>query len=64
MIGRRVLVVTNDGSPASGHYDGVLQKQDATGVVVSPYGSLPEQARNVFVPMHRIKEILDKGRAP
>lgn len=64
MVGHRVLIVTNDGFPSSGHYDGVLHRLDASGAVIWPYHQMPEQAANVFIPMRRIKEIRDQGRAP
>lgn len=62
MIGHRVIIVTLDGFPAAGQYDGVLHKLDAAGATIWRFGQMPEQEGNLFVPMNRIKEILDKGR--
>ena len=64
MIGHRVRVITNDGSPASGAIEGNLNKLDAAGAIIWRTNVMPEAQGNVFVPMHRIREIVDLGRAP
>lgn len=44
-------------------YQGVLDRLDALGAVVIPQ-SYGKRIEPVFVPMHRIKEIVDHGRRP
>jgi hypothetical protein len=43
---------------------GVLHKCDAAGVIVYMTEGLPEMQGNLFIPMARIIEIVDLGRAP
>ena len=58
MIGNRVRVVRE----SADNIEGVLLKCDDTGVIVHKcYGFDDER---VFVPMVRITEIIDLGRAP
>lgn len=66
MIGNRVRVITNanDGFPSSGSIEGVLHKLDTAGAIVHRCYGMPEQQGNLFVPMWRIREIVDLGRAP
>ncbi len=64
MIGNRVRVITNDGFPASGAVEGNLKRVDAAGAVVWRTDGMPEAQGNLFIPMHRIREIVDLGRAP
>lgn len=62
MIGNNVRVLFTDEPTA--WLDGELRKLDPTGATIwrpGTYG-LPETQGNVFVPMHRIKEIIDQGR--
>lgn len=63
MNGNRVRVITNDGYPGSGAVTGVLHKLDAAGAIVYRECSLPEGQGNVFIPAHRIREIVDLGRS-
>ena len=64
MIGNRVRVLTNDGFPSSGAVEGILHKLDAAGAIVWNLSAMPEQRANLFIPMLRIREIVDLGRAP
>jgi len=64
MIGNHVRVLTNDGFPSSGAVEGNLHKLDVAGATVWRTNVMPEAQGNVFIPMHRIKEIVDLGRAP
>ena len=64
MVGHRVILMTNDGYPSAGHYDGVLHKLDATGATIFISTGFARDDKTLFVPMPRIKEIQDKGRAP
>lgn len=64
MIGNRVRVITSDGYPASGAVEGNLNKLDAAGAIIWRTNVMPEAQGNIFVPMHRIREIVDLGRAP
>jgi hypothetical protein len=64
MIGNRVRVITNDGFPSSGAVEGNLHKLDAAGAVVWRTNVMPEAQGNLFIPMCRIREIVDLGRAP
>lgn len=61
MLGHDVTIFVLDDPVAK--YEGTLDKLDATGAVVIPntYGRRVEP---VFVPMHRIKEIRDRGYRP
>lgn len=60
MIGHRVRIVYADAQYST---TGTLHKLDAAGALIWREGTLPEQQGTIFVPMHRIKEILDLGRA-
>jgi hypothetical protein len=62
MIGTRVRVLTNDGWPSSGAVEGVLHKLDAAGATVYRTDVMPESQGNLFIPMQRIREIVDLGR--
>ena len=61
MIGNRVIVRV-EGRAAT--IDGVLHRLDQTGVTIQPYGGMPEQSRPIFIPMARVIEVIDMGRAP
>jgi hypothetical protein len=63
MVGNRVRVVTSAISPATGSVTGVLKRLDAAGVTLWRDDILPEQQHNVFIPMHRVENIVDLGRA-
>jgi hypothetical protein len=63
MIGNLVRIITSDGYPSSGSVEGTLHKLDVTGAIIWRRGTMPEQQGNIFVPMHRIREIVDLGRA-
>lgn len=60
MLGHDVTVFVLDDPAAK--YDGTLDRLDEKGAVVVPttYG----QSEPVFIPMHRIKEIRDRGYRP
>jgi len=62
MIGNRVRVLTNDGFPSSGSVEGVLHKLDQSGAIVYRQDVMPEAQGNIFIPMRRIREIVDLGR--
>lgn len=62
MIGNQVRVITNDGYPSSGAINGELRKLDAAGATI--YRNQGLDNGNVFIPMQRIREILDMGRRP
>lgn len=64
MIGNRVRVLTNDGFPSSGAVEGILHKLDSAGAVVYRTSGAPEAQGNLFIPMYRVREIVDLGRAP
>ncbi len=64
MIGNYVRVITNDGFPASGSIEGELRKLDGAGAVVYRHDVMPEARGNLFIPMGRIREIVDLGRRP
>jgi hypothetical protein len=60
MIGNRVRVIL-----VSSVVTGILHKLDQTGAMVyREHELLPEARGLVFLPMHRIIEIIDLGRAP
>lgn len=61
MIGNRVRLITNDGSPASGAVTGILHKLDEAGAIIWREA---DHSATVFIPMLRIREIIDLGRAP
>lgn len=60
MIGNRVRLLLND-EPRE--VTGVLHRLDQGGAAVYREHSLPEGQGTSFFPMHRIKEIVDLGRA-
>lgn len=60
MIGNRVRVILTDGMQVVG----TLHKLDQAGAIVWREHSLPEGQGNSFIPMHRVFEIIDLGRAP
>jgi hypothetical protein len=60
MIGNHVRVIRENETPVQG----VLHKCDAAGVIVYMTEGLPEMQGNLFIPMARIIEIVDLGRAP
>jgi hypothetical protein len=62
MIGNRVRLLTSDGYPTSGAIEGILHKLDEAGATIYRMGAMPEAQGNLFVPMHRIREIVDLGR--
>lgn len=64
MIGNRVRILTNDGFPSSGAVEGVLHKLDTAGAIIWRHDVMPEAQGNLFVPMRRIREIVDLGRMP
>jgi hypothetical protein len=61
MIGNRVRVIRE---APEGSVDGILHKLDPAGVRLYRESSLPEGRGMVFIPMQRIVEIVDLGRAP
>jgi hypothetical protein len=65
MIGNRVrLILTSAVGVRMTDIVGTLHKLDTTGAVVWRENVTPEAQGNVFIPMHRIHEIVDLGRAP
>lgn len=63
MIGHRVKIVLVEEPPVSRQIVGVLHRLDGLGATVwRELHALPEQECFVFVPTHRIAEILDLGR--
>lgn len=64
MIGNRVRVITNDGFPSSGSVEGTLHKLDAAGAIVFRQDVMLEDQGNLFIPLQRIREIVDLGRMP
>jgi hypothetical protein len=73
--GPRMPVTRHDGGAMIGNYvrvirehenavQGVLKTCDGAGVVVYRTEGLPEMQGNLFIPMGRIVEIVDLGRAP
>lgn len=64
MLGNHVRVLTNDGFPSSGAIEGILHKLDAAGAVIFRTDTMPEAQGNLFIPMRRIREIVDLGRMP
>jgi hypothetical protein len=59
MIGNQVRVLLTDTNNDIG---GVLKELDSAGATVYRTDGLPDQNRNLFIPMSRIKEIQDYGR--
>jgi hypothetical protein len=64
MIGNRIRIITNDGFPTNGSVEGVLHKLDAAGALVFRTDVMPEAQGAIFIPMYRIREIVDLGRRP
>lgn len=68
MIGHRVriiLVPVDLDHPARwNEITGTLHKLDQAGAIIWREHSLPEGQGNAFIPIHRIVEIIDLGRAP
>lgn len=60
MIGHRVRVILEGGREITG----TLRESIVPGVTVWREHPLPEGQGAVFIPMHRIHEIIDLGRAP
>lgn len=60
MVGNRVRVVLIDCNTVTG----TLHRLETAGVIIWRDSSLPEGQGNSFIPMHRIREIVDLGRAP
>ncbi|MGD9883385.1 MAG: hypothetical protein AB7F22_28925 [Reyranella sp.] len=66
MIGHRVRLILwdeIDGSSAKRLITGTLHRLDQAGAVIWRENHLPEGQGNTFIPMHRIHEIVDLGRA-
>lgn len=64
MIGNRVKIITAPvGEGPQGMVTGTLKRLDVYGAVIWRESSLPEQECDVFMPMRRIIEIIDLGRA-
>lgn len=61
MLGHDVTVLVSDDPAAK--YEGTLDRLDEKGAVVLPY-SYGRPAEPVFIPMHRIKEVRDRGYRP
>lgn len=61
MVGNRVRIVQSSSS-----VEGVLKNLDAAGAIISIEieGIMPELLWHRFIPMNRIVEIVDLGRAP
>lgn len=69
MIGHRVRLVTQYTNADSRIFEreeitGICHSLDRGGVSLWRDDGMPEQSHGVFVPMHRIHEIIDLGRAP
>jgi hypothetical protein len=60
MQGNRVRMILLDGNSVTG----ILHKLDVAGAVVYRDQGIPEAHGTVFLPMHRIQELVDLGRAP
>jgi hypothetical protein len=63
VIGNRVEIVVYESEEAT-LITGTLHQLDSLGAVIWRENAMPEQQCNVFIPMHRIHEIVDLGRAP
>jgi sortase (surface protein transpeptidase) len=59
MIGNRVRLITTEGPTIMG----TLHRLDQAGATIYREHSLPEGQGNVFIPAHRIVEVVDLGRA-
>ena len=64
MIGNRVKVIFVPTHNDAHSIVGTLHKLDGAGAIIWRENTLPEGQGNVFIPMHRIHEIVDLGRAP
>lgn len=65
MIGNRVRVITQSAEGRNGYTEGTLHRLDVAGATVYRTSNvMPEAQGNVFIPMGRIIEIVDLGRAP
>lgn len=67
MIGHRVRIHISEADRYGGRYvdvTGTLHKLDEAGAYIYREHSLLEGQGTVFIPMHRIHEIIDLGRAP
>ena len=65
MIGNRVRVITLGDGGRRGSTEGTLHRLDPAGATVYRTSNvMPEAQGNVFIPMGRIVEIVDLGRAP
>lgn len=65
MIGHRVRIITVCESGHQGATEGTLHRINACGATVYRTSNvMPEAEGNVFIPMGRIVEIVDLGRAP
>lgn len=67
MIGNRVRVFLDSsetGSARQTTVTGILHKIDDAGALIWRESSIPEGCGTSFIPMHRIYEIIDLGRAP
>lgn len=64
MIGNRARVITVGDEPAHqfGCVEGVLKKIDPAGVYL--WRQSPAPPADVFIPMIRVIEVVDLGRAP
>lgn len=60
MIGNRVSVVRT----AGGRVEGELRHLDPAGATVYRNDGTSDGQGNLFVPMHTIVEIIDRGRVP
>jgi len=59
MVGNRVRLITTEGPSITG----TLHRLDQAGATIYREHSLPEERGNVFIPAHRIFEVVDLGRA-
>lgn len=66
MLGNRVRVVlqAESGSHPRTEVTGVLHKLDPSGVSIYREHQLPEGRGMSFIPMYRVVEVIDLGRAP
>lgn len=65
MIGNRVRVITASPEGRNGSTEGTLHRLDPAGAIIYRTSNvMPEAQGNVFIPMGRIVEIVDLGRAP
>lgn len=68
MIGNRVRIICEPESFCNNRQGelitGTLHKLDPAGATIWREHPLPEGHGNSFIPMHRIHEIIDLGRAP